>query len=393
MMGNGLRGDPPSTHVRAVIMEHFLAAHKSVRWEIPKDFLTRTHFNRAILRLDMRSSPGYPYMLTAPTNGDYFKIGEEWNEDRINHMWELVNLRIRTESEADPIRTFIKPEPHTDKKILEGRYRIISSVSVADQLIDHMLFGDMNDLLIKNWMFVPSKAGWSFLHGGWKLMPRSEEDHVAIDKSAWDWTVKLWLVEMILECRLKSCTTQGELLSFWYEKAAYRYRQLFCEAVFITSGGLMLKQLDDGIMKSGCVNTISDNSMMQYILHTRVCLENGFDIGRIMSMGDDTLQQKPEDLSLYLWSLGQFCKVKQADSLVEFAGFRFQGMRVEPCYRGKHAFTLLHVDDDVVDDMALSYSLMYHRSSYRGWTANVFRSLGCEIPNTEWLDAVFDGEI
>nr|QVG74741.1 hypothetical protein 2 [Virus sp.] len=342
----------------------------------------------------MNSSPGYPYLKQATNNRDLFKDADGcWRKDRVDWMWLLVSDRLSNKSKADPIRLFIKPEPHSQKKMSSKRYRLISSVSVADQIIDHMVFGDLNAILIANWHKIPSKPGWSFLHGGWKMMPPSDGSWVAIDKSSWDWTVQLWLLELVLEARLRLCKTVGALKNKWFEYAYYRFQQLYLECVFITSGGHLLRQLRPGALKSGCVNTIADNSLMQYLLHLRVVFSLGWSPGVIMSMGDDTLQQEPEDLQLYLQELQSYCIVKQHERLVEFAGFRFDGMRVEPAYRAKHSFNLLHVDDAVLPDVAVAYSLMYHRSKYRLWMRSLFESMGLELPSLEYFDAIFDGEI
>lgn len=377
-----------------MILENFVHTHNRCKWEIPVDFLSRSHFERSLLRLDMSSSPGYPYMRKGTTNSDYFRNGDgSWREEVVNYVWEIVQQRLEMGHKADPIRLFVKQEPHSIKKIDNKRYRLISSVSVVDQIIDHMLFGDLNDLLIENWMYVPSKVGWSYLHGGWKMMPPNNKGWVAIDKSAWDWTVQLWMVDLVLMARLKLCVSNSEIKNTWYQKALYRYRQLYLEAVFITSGGLVLKQIAKGVQKSGCVNTIADNSMMQYLLHLRVSYEMGIDPLSIMCMGDDTFQQEPADLSLYLQNLGQFCLVKQAEQRVEFAGFRFLGYRIEPSYLAKHAFNLLFLNPKYEKDVGLSYSLMYHRSHKRQWIRGLFEEMGVDIPSLEWCDAIFDGEI
>ncbi|APG75722.1 hypothetical protein 2 [Hubei sobemo-like virus 20] len=348
---------------------------------------------RALQRLDLNSSPGYPYLRQATNNRQLFTdVDGNWLPDRVEWCWDLVSRRLGNLSSADPIRLFVKPEPHSLKKMHDKRYRLISSVSVVDQIIDHMIFGDLNDLLIKNWHVIPSKPGWSFLHGGWKMMPPKGK-WVAIDKSSWDWTVQLWLLEMVLEARLRLCRTTGELRNRWFKYAYYRFEQLYLKCVFITSGGHLLRQLRPGALKSGCVNTIADNSLMQYLLHLRVVFQLGYSPGIIMSMGDDTLQQEPEDLQRYIQELQTFCIVKQYERLVEFAGFRFDGMQVEPSYRAKHSFNLLHVDDAVLPDVAVAYSLMYHRSKYRVWIRSLFEEMGLDLPSLEYFDAIFDGEV
>ncbi|APG75811.1 hypothetical protein 2 [Hubei sobemo-like virus 19] len=318
-----------------------------------------------------------------------YKNSDVFDPQKIDRMWEIVRQKLGG-SGPDPIKIFVKPEPHSLKKISLKRYRLISSVSLADQLIDHMLFGEMNDKLIAGWPYLPSKVGWSFIGGGWKAMPKGGS-WLAIDKSSWDWTVRPWLFDLVLEARLGLCRTRGEVRDRWSKLAVMRYQQLFGNPIFITSGGFLLKQKRPGVQKSGCVNTISDNSMMQSLLHIRVCLETNQPIGVLFSMGDDTLQQAPPLLDEYLATLSKYCIVKQAGDEVEFAGFRFDGMLVEPVYHGKHAYNLLHADPNVLTDLSKAYPLLYHRSSNREWFRNLFLDWHGEVPSLDYLDCIYDG--
>lgn len=365
---------------------------QTLSWEIPSDFLTYEHYRRVLRQLDMASSPGYPYMVRAPTNSVLFRVDEDGNMDEkaVEYIWQTVQQRLSSYSEADPIRFFIKQEPHKNKKLENGRLRLISSVSVVDQIIDHMLFDEMNSKMVENWFYNPIKVGWSPLKGGWKAFPMGTR--YSIDKSAWDWTAQMWVFEMCLAIRLSLCKTRGELFEKWREVAVYRYMQLFDSPLFITSGGLLLRQLQQGVQKSGCVNTLADNSLAQWVLHARVCIEHNVptDDEDLWVMGDDTSQSKLIH-SDYLDWLGEFCIVKECQKVREFCGFRFGGLRVEPLYKGKHAFNLLYMDPAHAADIARSYSLLYHRSVHRDWMRKLFEDMGFEIFPIWYCDAIYDG--
>lgn len=362
---------------------------EDAKWELPEDFMQKTHYLRVLKKIDWTSSPGYPYMRRAPTNGDLFRCKEGIPDPaKVDEMWEMVQSQIR-ERVSDPIRLFVKAEPHKIKKIEQGRYRLISSVSVIDQIIDHMLFSEMNEKLIENWMTVPSKIGWSPVWGGWRAIPK--ETWRASDKSSWDWTVHLWLVEMVLELRAALCQTQGKLFEQWFELALWRYKELYVSPLFVTSGGIVLRQVNPGIMKSGCVNTISDNSVMQSLIHVRVCLEMGIPPRKMYCMGDDTLEEDGPNASEYLEKLGQYSILKESALVNEFAGFRFMGKRIEPLYKGKHAFTLLHVDPSVLPELTSSYLLLYHRSVYRDIMEDLFCQMGQKLTPRSVRDLIYDG--
>ncbi|APG75647.1 hypothetical protein [Hubei sobemo-like virus 26] len=374
--------------MRQAVLDASCQAYEAARWRIPSDFLQRSHFDRVVQNLDWTSSPGYPFLLRAPNNKVLFGTDDQGcvDEAKASIIWQIVQDRISGKEKAGYIRLFIKPEAHTAKKLADERYRLISSVNVVDQIVDHMLFGDMNGTCIANWPFIPSKPGWSIAKGGWRFMP--SEVWMATDASAWDWTVRPWLLEMALELRMLLCDNLSEQ---WSTLATRRYRELFTQPEFVTSGGLVLKQKTPGVMKSGCVNTISDNSIMQFILHARVCLELGLPVTPMFSMGDDRLQVPVRDQKSYVGLTSQFCILKSVQLKNEFAGFEFRGSVVDPVHKGKHAFNILHMDDEVAESMANSYVLNYHRSPWRNWMERLFNGMGIELIPRTARDVIFDG--
>lgn len=360
--------------------------YAAAAWEIPEGWFSREACERAVGRLDWTSSPGYPYLLRAPNNGILFKVLDgRPSEDMIEWAWAAVQQRAAG-AVPDPIRLFVKPEAHTAKKMAEEKYRLIASVSVIDQIIDHMLFGEMNDRMIANWHLVPSKPGWSIFQGGWRYIP--QETWIATDASSWDWTVRPWLLELALELRMSLCKNLNQQ---WVDLASARYRELYSSPVFITSGGLKLKQKTPGVLKSGCVNTISDNSMMQALLHVRVSLELGIPVEPIFTMGDDRLQAPMEKEHEYFELTSQYCILKSVKHENEFAGFRFRGRLVDPVHKGKHAYNLLHLNPAVLEQTGLSYVLNYHRSNYAKWFEEFFHEMGVELFPRQVRNYIFDG--
>lgn len=357
-----------------------------VQWQIPEDFFAFSHFLRVVDGIDMQASPGYPYKLTYTNNAQFFSHRDGVTDaTRLVEIWELVELQVR-ERFADPIYLFIKQEPHKISK--KGRKRLISSVSIIDQLIDHMLFDCFNAWVIDDAAYGPIKAGWSPQSGGWKVMPM---DGISIDKTAWDWTVKPWLPEMCLEYRRQ--TARGVNKDLWYELASWRYAELFRRPKLALPSGEILEQGWEGVMKSGCVNTIIDNSLMQLILHLRVCSTLGYPPAWIWCMGDDTRQAPVPSIRDYRDALEQFCVVKECTTACEFAGYRFQkGGRLEPLYKGKHAFVMLHCAPNVQADIARAYTLLYHRSRELPGIEYIVSHFG-EPLDEMCRDLLWDGEV
>lgn len=377
-----MRADPPTTDVQSVILHYFRQTF--AKWQIPGDFMQYSHYLRVINQLDMTSSPGYPYLRRYTSNSTFFKCNQQGSKDpeRVHTIWNLVCSRLR-EKDCDPIRLFIKQEAHKNKKIETGMLRLISSVSVIDQIIDHMIFGDFNQMLLDNHGTQPVKTGWSPYAGGHRIIPKTK--WLAIDKSSWDWSVQPWIIELELRVREILC---DNLSDYWKDLATWRYGCLFSNPVFITSSGHLFKQLKPGVMKSGCVNTIASNSIMQLILHTRVCVELKQPIGCILSLGDDTLQEIVG--KEYLNLLSQYCIVKHAKLENEFSGYRFS-KTIEPLYKGKHAFNLLHSDPKFLKDMLFSYKLLYHESYEIGFFNAMSKELNFDMPDEEYFEVLFHG--
>jgi mRNA-degrading endonuclease RelE of RelBE toxin-antitoxin system len=125
-----------------------------------------------ISNLKPSSSPGYPYMLWAKTTSELIStMGETWLVDLVYYRIVLLMLtpawRIRRLSAVervewglvDPVRVFVKNELHSTKKVRQGRYRLIMSISVVDQLVDRVFSTEQNSEEIRHWKHIPSKPG------------------------------------------------------------------------------------------------------------------------------------------------------------------------------------------------------------------------------------------
>lgn len=364
-----------------------------IRWGLPSDFMSFDHYRRALGNVKFTSSPGYPYMLRFPDNRCFFSaVDGVPSMNRVVDVWHQIQHRLSMR-DCDPIYLFVKPEPHKLSK--KDRKRVISSVSILDQIIDHMLFDGFNQAIVDNSLEGSAKVGWTPLVGGWKMFPLPG---VSIDKKAFDWTVNPWLLECCLKVRANTCTTQGELFDRWLELAKWRYSCLFQQPRFVLPNGEILEQKQPGVMKSGSVLTIVDNCIMQLVLHfrtlTEIHPEEHWDdqVDWFWCLGDDTRQAEPRNLAKYLDKLGEFCIVKEWTRNPEFAGYRFgPGGVMEPLYKGKHAFNLYHASPKIEEDLAVAYSLLYHRSRERDSVRKILGFLG-PVPSLEWCDQVVDGE-
>lgn len=212
---------------------------------------------------------------------------------------DLVDLGL-----CDPVRLFVKQEPHTAKKLREKRYRLISSVSLIDQVVERLLFGYQNNREIALWRVCPSKPGMGLSAGEqaqsiWTELCAKHFMHPAAeaDISGFDWSVQQWELEADLEMR----RILGSFSSRCYRVAKNR---MFCLSlsVFQLSDGSLIAQGEPGIMKSGSYVTSSTNSrircLMAKLIGSPWCI----------AMGDDSVEGFVDNAAEKYAKLGHICK-------------------------------------------------------------------------------------
>lgn len=205
---------------------------------------------------------------------------------------------------CDPIRLFVKQEPHTRKKVEEGRFRLISSVSVVDQVVERLLFGPQNQLEITQWRSIPSKPGMGLslaeqASSIWHDLAYKHQQHPAAeaDISGFDWSVQDWELWADLEMRLELGGIKGNLAKICTSRF-----YCFMNSVFQLSNGDLIAQGKPGLMKSGSYCTSSTNSrircLMAEIIGAPWCI----------AMGDDSVEGFVPDARDKYRALGHLCK-------------------------------------------------------------------------------------
>lgn len=314
--------------------------------------------------IDWNSSPGYPLKTRYPTNREVFGFnGVSCDATQL----ALVEMMVRNRWEellegptADPIHLFIKPEPHKKAKIEKKAYRLISSVSLIDTIVDRILYGEWLDEVIKRWIETPSKAGWSPQQGGYRWMAKAFRglEPVSIDKSSWDWTVNSWHVDFLerLLPRMVFGRTEDWNIVFKNRMTA-TFRAGY--PVFKTQCGCTFEQLVDGIMKSGMLATIILNTICQYGTHIAA---GGSSKTLLMAIGDDTVQDGRYVTSEYIERLrktGAIIKEQDWGWPIKFAGHEITENSCVPAYRAKHMFCLKYLDPKLAFETMESYRHLY----------------------------------
>lgn len=270
------------------------------------------------IEVKREASPGVPFAALAVTNGALF---DNATNTVLNCAYERLKLLAGkadiTKASAvdlvelgycDPVRLFVKQEPHSRRKMRQRRYRLISSVSVVDQIIERLLFGPQNRLEIALWSSIPSKPGMGLslqyqaqeLYSDLRLK-HSKQKAACADISGFDWSVQEWEFEAELYMRLK--LMEPSLLGNPALERAIRNRfACFSLSVFQLSDGTLIAQTIPGIMKSGSYLTSSMNSrircLMAELIGSPWCI----------AMGDDSVEGYVENAPAKYATLGHSCK-------------------------------------------------------------------------------------
>jgi hypothetical protein len=205
---------------------------------------------------------------------------------------------------CDPVKIFVKNEPHSREKVINKRFRLISSVSLIDEMCDRIAFMTQNHAERDMWESIPSACGMGFtpesvasiidyagdIERSGKLM--------ATDVSGWDFSVTWEEYAREIEHRVLLAGAKGTTFEI------YVYNLIRCRAlsVFVLSDGESFAQVEPGIMKSGWYCTSSSNSRIRVDAH--------FLIGgsAAKANGDDCLADYVEDAEIKMLALGHISK-------------------------------------------------------------------------------------
>nr|UHS71521.1 MAG: hypothetical protein 2 [Barnaviridae sp.] len=273
----------------------------------------------ALRQVPRDSTPGIPWSSLSSTNAGILDDDEKFDivleatvarvtrlkahGDKVHGMSasELVENGL-----ADPIRLFVKGEPHASKKFRTGKYRLISGVSIVDQAVRRMCCSMQNNAEIDRWSECASKPGISLSDEGQQRMAQTFREMLersgtiqATDVSGWDWSVQEWELWFDMEARilLAEAPTSSE-----FAHLLRQFAHLEANKVFIMPDGQLIGLSFPGIQTSGSYNTSSGNSRMRVgvrlvadeIVAQRTGVEVSAHLG-IVAMGDDSVEEMPMD--------------------------------------------------------------------------------------------------
>lgn len=257
--------------------------------------------SRALGDVVQTASPGTPLNVLGVSNGEVLQshvfLVKEAVRARVKLLSSTTPMELRKldavelvqRGFCDPIRLFVKQEPHSIEKVRLRRFRLISSVSLIDQLVERVLFGEQNRTEIDSWWKIPSKPGMGIsqdeqLSKLWSIVQK-QFPVVSTDMSGWDWSVQGWEYDALGEIQLRlTSTTVGP-----YAFAVTNRVRCLSLAVFSLSSGLLIEQIVPGVMKSGSYITSSGNSKIRSLAARLVGSKWN------IAMGDDCVELPVDD--------------------------------------------------------------------------------------------------
>lgn len=353
-------------------------------------FDTYNNYKNVLKQLDNTSSPGYPYMMENVTIGEWLGFnGLTYDSVKVERLWhDVMDLLLDLDFSRVIWRCFIKQEPHKNHKMISKRYRLIMCPPLNVQVMWQMLFSKQNAIEIDKAYLLPSQQGLSLPFGRWQLFYdqwKSQGVTNGTDAVAWDWTLPGWMIRMDLDFRIRM--VRGGDTVKWENAALKLYQDAFRDCKVIFSSGRIFQQLNWGIMKSGCVNTISSNSHCGLIYHLIYCLEKNVPCMPLPKcVGDDQLQHALhlEDIQVYE-KYGKI--IKSISSTIEFVGHEFHDTGPRPMYMLKHVYNLLHQKEDLIPEVLNSYLRLYanYKEGFDFWMEVALRlNLGGSIASERY---------
>lgn len=270
------------------------------------DFTIREKIRIEMRQLNGTARPGYPYRRMCDSVKQFREYaGDETIIDMVIHRLNKILatnfmsiMRWMTPAEyvyadlCDPLTAFIKNELHNEKKVEEGRLRMIMTLSIIDQIVERLLFGPQNRCEIAYHNDIPSKPGMGLhdegivaLQGTFSEMQAKADEAghsmYEADVSCFDWSVQPWMLRADAGVRCKAAGCRAGTV---YADLVMKRCEILSKSIVVTSGGHVFEQVIPGVQKSGSYTTSSTNSRVRVLTGILAGAED------IIAMGDDSVE-------------------------------------------------------------------------------------------------------
>lgn len=348
-------------------------------WEGKVLRISKHKIREVLVLLNREASPGYPWMIDYPTKGNFIDSNSDLIVDtvlarlkaRIETPYELMKtmhpVELVKRGLCDPVRVFVKNEFHTLEKIEEGRMRLISNVTIIDEVIERLMYSiQNNDHQAACHSGQGTAVGWDIsTDEGSKRSYGSVEKHLPTaadsDVSGWDMSVKEWGFEVEAEARRRMCGAERN--SVWCDM---NLKQFVCtsRSVYVVTDGTMFCCTMNGLQNSGKYLTSYSNSIQRNGLAVLM----GCDWS--ISMGDDNVST---------W-------VENAEEKAKEFGFRLKNYkRVDPDIGFEFCSHLFTRDGNIPLNPDKGFANLLSKKPDRGELEDFFLRVYRHIPELDKL--------
>lgn len=322
-------------------------------------------------RIKSDANPGVPLVDFAKTNGnvieDFRGLLIElccarlrlWRDTPHSYVLGLSPQQMIELGLADAVRLFVKNEPHSREKLDQGRFRLISSMSLINQVCERFLYTELNDREVDHWDVCPSAIGIGFTNDMnfdvWRRL-YAVPGKMQNDVSGWDFNVYCWKAMDATEVNIQ-LKRASEMRANMMRNATWA----IMDKVFALSDGRLLITNEPGIMTSGSFITGQLNSKMRQLAKVHAALKNFPDLERApfgMACGDDCIEQLVPGESLeqrvaaYTWLGFRLTDVAEVDKSFEFCSHFYLGGSIAPLTTWPRCFYRLICNQPALDLMA-----------------------------------------
>jgi hypothetical protein len=210
--------------------------------------------------LDMSTSPGFPWTRKYATKRS---MVDEWKDfhQYMEDDWD----RLKQDEYVAIFGNSLKEEIRPQEKIDANSIRTFTAGPVEMTVHGNRLFEDMNERFYASHLKTASVVGFTPLKGGWDLLISKLKKHpngFALDESQYDSSLRAYLMWACAEFRWHMLCPEDQTEDN-YKRVRIYYRNLVNTLILTSDGVFVIKK---GGNPSGSVNTISDNTLILFIL-------------------------------------------------------------------------------------------------------------------------------
>jgi len=214
----------------------------------------------AMSGIDMSTSPGFPWTREYATKR---AMVDDWKEfpRYMEEDWD----RLKEDGYTAVFGNSLKEEIRPADKIASNSIRTFTAGPIEMTLNGNRLFEDMNQKFYKSHLKTASVVGSTPLKGGWEQLMRKLrkfQNGFALDESQYDSSLRAHLMWSIARFRWQMLRSEDQTPENEQRLKVY-YRNLINTMILTSEGVLILKT---GGNPSGSVNTISDNTLILFML-------------------------------------------------------------------------------------------------------------------------------